>query len=83
MDGAPLPFERVMLEMSTCAFCGAQHRLGRHFLAHRLSTLRLRTVKVCERCVEQARDAGYQVAEREAGSFATDNAPLLNVNLAS
>jgi hypothetical protein len=39
--------------------------MGRNFLAHRLSTLRLRTVKVCERCLDQARDAGYQVAERE------------------
>ncbi|MBV8339133.1 MAG: hypothetical protein JO343_04215 [Candidatus Eremiobacteraeota bacterium] len=60
--------------MSTCAFCGSQHRLGRHFLAHRISTLRLRTVKVCERCLEQAKDAGYQIAEREPGSSAGDAA---------
>jgi hypothetical protein len=69
--------------MSTCAFCGSQHRLGRHFLAHRVSTLRLRTVKVCERCLEQARDAGYQVAEREPGTNAGDSATLINVNVAS
>ena len=30
--------------------------------------MRLRTVKVCERCLEQARDAGYQIAEREPAS---------------
>lgn len=53
--------------MSTCAFCGSQHRMGSNYLAHRLSTLRLRTVKVCERCLDQARDAGYEVAEREPG----------------
>lgn len=54
--------------MSTCAFCGSQHRLGAHFLAHRVSTLRLRTVKVCDHCIDQAKDAGYQVAEREPAS---------------
>jgi hypothetical protein len=41
--------------------------MGRNFLAHRVSTLRLRTVKVCEKCLEQAKDAGYQIAEREPG----------------
>jgi hypothetical protein len=69
--------------MSTCAFCGVQHRFGRHFLAHRVSTLRLRTVKVCERCLEQARDAGYQVAELEPGSKFGDSVTLTNINLAS
>jgi hypothetical protein len=69
--------------MSTCAFCGSQHRLGRHFLAHRVSTLRLRTVKVCERCLEQARDAGYQVAEREAGSSVNDAAAGPEMHIAS
>ena len=69
--------------MSTCAFCGSQHRQGRHFLAHRLSSLRLRTVKVCERCLEQARDAGYQIAEREPGVYACDSATMLNANVAS
>jgi hypothetical protein len=39
--------------------------MGRNFLAHRVSTLRLRTVKVCERCLEHAKDAGYQIAQRE------------------
>jgi hypothetical protein len=68
--------------MSTCAFCGLQHRLGRHFLAHRVSTLRLRTVKVCERCLEQARDAGYQVAEREPGAAASA-AGFAKLNVAS
>ena len=71
------------MSVSTCAFCGAQHRLGRHFLAHRISTLRLRTVKVCERCIDQARDAGYQVAEREPHSNVGDSATVLNVNVAS
>jgi len=51
--------------MSTCAFCGTQSTLGAHFLAHRISTLRTRTVKVCEHCADEARDAGYRVAERE------------------
>jgi hypothetical protein len=51
--------------MSTCAFCGTQSLLGSHYLAHRISTLRTRTVKVCERCADEARDAGYRVAERE------------------
>jgi len=69
------------MSVSTCAFCGSQHRLGRHFLAHRISTARLRTVKVCERCLEQARDAGYQVAEREPHSGFGDSAALLNVNV--
>jgi len=46
--------------------------MGRNFLAHRLSTMRLRTVKVCERCLEQARDAGYQVAEREPAFAASE-----------
>jgi hypothetical protein len=69
--------------MSTCAFCGTQRRLGRHFLAHRISTLRLRTVKVCDRCLEQARDAGYQIAEREPASGFGDGAAILNANLAS
>jgi len=41
--------------------------MGSNYLAHRLSTLRLRTVKVCERCFDQAREAGYEVAEREPG----------------
>jgi hypothetical protein len=65
--------------VSTCAFCGSQHRLGRHFLAHRLSTLRLRTVKVCERCLEQARDAGYQVGDREPHSNVSGSATTFNV----
>jgi hypothetical protein len=68
--------------MSTCAFCGSQYRLGRNFLAHRVSTLRLRTVKVCERCLEQARDAGYQVAEREAAPSATNAAHLPKISAA-
>jgi hypothetical protein len=51
--------------MSTCAFCGTQSLLGAHYLAHRISTLRTRTVKVCERCADEAREAGYRVAERE------------------
>jgi hypothetical protein len=51
--------------MSTCAFCGTQSLLGAHFLAHRVSSLRTRTVKVCEHCADEARDAGYRVAERE------------------
>ncbi|MDQ6780486.1 MAG: hypothetical protein M3Z37_04950 [Candidatus Eremiobacteraeota bacterium] len=68
--------------MSTCAFCGSKHRIGRHFLAHRASTLRLRTVKVCERCLEFARDAGYQVAEREP-SAASDPATFVKLDYAS
>lgn len=53
--------------MSTCAFCGTQRRFGNHFLAHRLSTSRLHTVKVCEACLAEARQSGYQIAERESG----------------
>jgi hypothetical protein len=68
--------------MSTCAFCGSKHRTGRNFLAHRVSTLRLRTVKVCERCLELARDAGYQVAEREP-SAGVDPATLTSLDYAS
>ena len=49
--------------------------MGSNYLAHRLSTLRLRTVKVCERCLDQARDAGYEVAEREPG-MATSHVTL-------
>jgi len=67
--------------MSTCAFCGSKHRTGRNFLAHRVSTLRLRTVKVCERCTGLARDAGYQVAEREP--CASDQAVHARVDYAS
>jgi hypothetical protein len=59
--------------MSTCAFCGTQSLLGAHYLAHRISTLRTRTVKVCERCADEAREAGYRVAEREP-SFANASA---------
>jgi hypothetical protein len=51
--------------------------MGRNYLAHRLSTLRLRTVKVCERCLDQARDAGYDVAEREP-SFPNADAGVLS-----
>jgi hypothetical protein len=69
--------------MSTCAFCGTQARFGRHFLAHRISTLRLRTVKVCDRCLEQARDAGYQIAEREPAPGVTTAVALHGVDLAS
>ncbi len=68
--------------MSTCAFCGLQHRTGRNFLAHRVTTLRLRTVKVCERCLEQARDAGYQIAEREP-SAGSDGANFSKLDRAS
>lgn len=57
--------------MSTCAFCGSQHRQGNHFLAHRLSALRMRTVKVCPNCLERARDDGYQVAELEGAAAAS------------
>jgi hypothetical protein len=57
--------------MSTCAFCGSQHRQGNHFLAHRLSALRMRTVKVCPNCLERARDDGYQVAELEGAPAAS------------
>jgi hypothetical protein len=53
--------------MSTCAFCGTQRPFGHHFLAHRLSTSRLHTVKVCEGCLADARQSGYQIAERESG----------------
>jgi hypothetical protein len=45
--------------------------LGNHFLAHRLSALRMRTVKVCPNCTERARDDGYQVAELEGGAGAS------------
>jgi len=51
--------------MSTCAFCGTQSLLGANYLAHRITSLRTRTVKVCERCADEARDAGYRVSERE------------------
>jgi hypothetical protein len=61
--------------MSTCAFCGKQSLLGTNFLAHRMTTLRTRTVKVCERCADDARDAGYRVAEREPSMAPSTLAP--------
>jgi hypothetical protein len=51
--------------MSTCAFCGDRHRRGMNFLAHRISSARVRTVKVCSTCIDDARDAGYYVTQRE------------------
>jgi hypothetical protein len=57
--------------MSTCAFCGIQSLLGSHYLAHRISTLRTRTVKVCDHCADEARDGGYRVAEREPSTAST------------
>jgi len=51
--------------MSRCAFCGSQKTLGSHFFAHRYEARRVETVKVCEHCESAARQAGYQVAERE------------------
>lgn len=49
--------------MSTCAFCGGR-RIGPHrFLAHRMTSARLRTVGVCGDCVDEATDAGYLVTE--------------------
>ena len=60
--------------MSTCAFCGTQSILGAHFLAHRVSTRRTRTVKVCERCADEARDSGYRVAEREPSVISATSA---------
>jgi hypothetical protein len=51
--------------MSRCAFCGSQKSLGSHFFAHRYGEQRVETVKVCEHCEPVARQAGYQVAERE------------------
>lgn len=72
-----IPPEAPQAFMSTCAFCGTQSLLGAHFLAHRISTLRTRTVKVCEHCADEARDAGYRVAEREpsVASAITSAAP--------
>jgi hypothetical protein len=61
--------------MSTCAFCGTQSLLGANYLAHRITTLRTRTVKVCERCADEARDAGYRVAEREPSVVRATSAP--------
>ena|GEM_PF-2831188 len=61
--------------MSTCAFCGTQSLLGSHYLAHRITTLRTRTVKVCDHCADEARDAGYRVAEREPSILPATLAP--------
>jgi hypothetical protein len=65
--------------MSTCAFCGDRHITGRNYLAHRMTSSRIRTVKVCARCVDEAQDAGYYVTEREVavhGPSARPSSPL-------
>jgi hypothetical protein len=56
------------IPMSTCAFCGDRHIAGPNYLAHRMTSSRMRTVKVCTGCVHDARDAGYYVTERESAS---------------
>jgi hypothetical protein len=56
--------------MSTCAFCGEKHLAGSNFLAHRMTTTRIRTVKVCPRCVDEASDAGYYVSAKESTATA-------------
>ena len=48
--------------MSTCGFCGDKQVSGRTYLAHRMTSTRIRTVKVCRACVDDARDAGYFVS---------------------
>jgi len=65
--------------MSTCAFCGDRHTTGRNYLAYRMTSSRVRTVKCCSTCVDEAQDAGYYVTEREpvgSGSSAPTSPPL-------
>jgi hypothetical protein len=54
--------------MSVCAFCGRQHKLGDHFLAHRFQPRKVETVKVCGDCESNARNAGFTLAQREPSS---------------
>ena len=52
-------------EVRATFFLTDRHITGRNYLAHRMTSSRMRTVKVCSRCVNDARDAGYYVTERE------------------
>jgi len=65
--------------MSTCAFCGDRHITGRNYLAYRMTSSRVRTVKVCSTCVDEAQDAGYYVTEREpVGRGSSAQSPSLS-----
>jgi len=63
--------------MSTCAFCGDRCVAGCDYLAYRMTSSRIRTVKVCSHCVAEAQDAGYYVTEREPAGRRSHAAAVL------
>jgi hypothetical protein len=46
-----------------------------------MTTSRIRTVKVCTRCIDDARDAGYYVTQRESPSHALGPLPAPRITI--